>query len=67
MRGRYNSSKEKREQILGETKNSSSHKNDERANVNTMEVPKTSNVLINRNHWHAFANAFTNSTNKELS
>ena len=40
-RERYNSSKEMRKQVLGETMNCSSHKMDECANEITLDVPKT--------------------------
>ena len=67
-RERYNSSKEKRKMIHCETMNSGSHKKDEWANENTtMDVPKTRNVLIKRNRFQAFVNAFKTSTNSELS
>ena len=48
--------------------NSGSHKKDECASDNTVDVPKTINVLKS-NRWQAFANAFkvkvpANATNK---
>ena len=64
-RERYNSSKEMRKQVLGETNCSS--QNDECANEITSDVPKTRNVPIKRNRCRAFANAFTKSTRTELS
>ena len=57
----------KRKQILGEATKSGSHKEDECANENTMDVPNTRNVLIKRNRWQAFANAFKKSSNTKLS
>ena len=66
-RERYNSSKEKRKQILGEAMNSGSHKKDECANENTMDVPKTRKVQMKPNRCQAFANAFKKSTSTELS
>ena len=56
-----------RKEILGETMNSGSHKQNECANENTMDVPRTRNVLIKSNRWQAFANASKKSTNTELS
>ena len=44
--------------ILGETMNSGSHKKDECVSDNTVDVPKTMNVLKKSNRWQAFANAF---------
>ena len=62
---RYNTSKEKRKMIQCETMNSGSPKKDERANENTIDVLKMRNVLIKRNRWQAFVNAFETSTNTE--
>ena len=42
--------KEKRKQILVDTRNSRSHK-DECANENTMDMPMTREVRIKRNRW----------------
>ena len=64
---RYNSSKEKRKQILGETMNSSSHEKGKFANANTRDVLKTTNVLIKSNRWQTFAKALKKSINTELS
>ena len=55
----------KRKQILGEKLNSGSHKKDEIANENRMDVPKTMKVLIKWNRWQAFADAFKKSTNTD--
>ena len=55
---RYNSSKEKRKQILGGTMNSGSHKKDECANENTMDVPKTMKALIKTQLLAIFCECF---------
>ena len=58
---------QKRKHILGETMNTGSHKKDEIADENKMDVTKTRKVLIKTNCWQAFANAVKKSTNTELS
>ena len=59
-RERHNSPKEKKNQILGETMKSNSHKKDECANEHTMDVPKTRKLQLKSNRRQAFANALRN-------
>ena len=65
-RGRYNSQKEKRKEVLVETMNFSSHEKSEYANENTMDA-QNEELADKSNRRQLFEYAFTISTNAELS